>query len=107
MEEEFDTELWGELVDSKKLGRCCRLEYESQQQQMIMNGQMVVKESKLPYFQCPTCKNVIAQLPVDSSVDEIVRMYREQLEGKVNYCSYCGQHLLYPKFYLAKPKTDG
>lgn len=101
-----DSDLEQEILRRKNTPRCCNMQYHTQCMQTFVNGVQHLQEAKTPYFTCPECNNVIAQLPTDIVATDIAQICREQLRGKINYCTCCGQKLTYPIFYLIKKRDE-
>lgn len=77
------------------------VKYSVQQQQIVINGVPHVQEIKTPYLVCPSCDQIIAQLPQDISEEALAGLCEEQL-SEVKYCAHCGQRLKYPKVLVCQ-----
>lgn len=77
------------------------IKYSVQQQQIVINGVPHVQEIKTPYLVCPSCDQIIAQLPQDISEEALAELCTEQLSA-VKYCAHCGQRLKYPKVLVCQ-----
>ena len=86
--------LVNELLEKSQPSTCI-IDYDVQQQQVIINDMITVQEIKIPKVMCPTCNRVLATIDNRLTFGDLIIKIYEELRPRIKYCPECGQKLAY------------